>query len=173
MSNETDESLWNFATCLYQQEAVKETCLRLQDSAGASVNVILWLAWLASTNVRLKPAALSQALQAIGTDHLELVKSLRQARTHLKSANNFTRVQSQMIRKHILAAELSAEKVMLQRLQDLTQRLPKADAAEECLTLFDYLQSLNLSNAAEQASALLEHSRFQQACQADEATTLH
>lgn len=41
------DTLWDFAVECYQRSGVAECCLRLQDDAGADVNILLAAAWLA------------------------------------------------------------------------------------------------------------------------------
>jgi hypothetical protein len=66
--------------------------------------------------------------------------------------NNFTRVQSQMISKLILQAELAIEKVLLHRLQDMTSKfLEVMPDMVNPVTLKHYLDTLNIENAEARA----------------------
>lgn len=147
-----ESPLWTFACGLYDFGDVKEQCLELQDVYGANVDIILWLCWLHSRQRSTSKAALTEALRIVGGHHQVLLEGLRGLRGDLLASSSFTRVQEQLVRKHILAAELAIEKVLLQRLQDLTSRLPVTAPDEEALTLFDYLNSLG-SNRAEAIAA--------------------
>lgn len=152
MEPTTESPLWSFACGLYDFGDVKEQCLELQDVYGANVDIILWLCWQHSRQRSTSKAALAEALRIVGGHHQTLLEGLRGLRGELIASSTFTRVQEQLVRKHILAAELAIEKVLLQRLQDLTARLPKTAPDEEALTLFDYLDSLG-SNSAEAIAA--------------------
>ena len=158
----TNQSLWDFACGLYAYQDVRQQCLELQDVYQANVNLILWLCWLHASEIHVHRDALCEARTIADGSSRELLLTLRDARAQLIACSNFTRVQQQLIRKHILSAELAIEKVMLQRLQDLTARIPRVSVIHEELTVFDYLDSLGLEAAGEQAAFLLEQARIYQ-----------
>lgn len=151
--------LWTYATGFYAQEAIQQKCLELQDTYGANVDMVLWLCWLDSNRIHLPPAALDEALTIVGGSNQELLTGLRELRSRLVASGNFTRVQEQLVRKHILAAELAIEKILLQRLQDLTSRLSCVGPEEECLSLFDYLENFAIERSGQVAAYLLEEGR--------------
>lgn len=159
MGSENKQSLWSFACGVYDFSDVKVQCLELQDIYAANVDVILWLCWLHSGNIGVSKAALSQALDIVGGVNQDLLEGLRDLRNQLLASSSFTRVQEQLVRKHMLAAELAIEKVLLQRLQDLTARQPLVAEDEEPLSLFDYLDSLGNDRAGAIAADLLASSR--------------
>ena len=156
------ENLWQFACGLYEVDSIKTSCLDLQEKYGASINLILWFAWMDATHQHLNRRSLDEAQDIVrGNSHCNqlLLNSLRQAREFLADDCNFTRVQAQLIHRHILAAELAVEKVLLQRLQDFTSRSPRAENGVEVLSLFDYFALINMPNPAQRAARLLEKSR--------------
>lgn len=159
MTIEIKCQLWTYATGFYGQEPIQQKCLELQDVYGASVNVILWLCWLDSNRIHLPPATLNEALTIVGGINQELLGGLRELRGKLIASSNFTRVQEQLVRKHILAAELAIEKILLQRLQDLTSRLSSVGPEEECLSLFDYLDRFAIERAGQVAAYFLDEGR--------------
>lgn len=159
MSIEIKTELLAFTTGFYAKEVVKDKCLELQNIHHASVDIILWLCWLDANQIFIKQESLKAALDIVGGVNQELLDYLREARAQLLAASSFTRVQDKLISKHIVSAELAIEKVLLQRLQDLTSRLEKIDVNEESLSLFDYLDSLTLDESGETSANLLEHSR--------------
>lgn len=159
MGIQTKTSLWDFAVEFYGDERIKNKCLDLQDIYDANVNVVLWLCWLDVNRIQVERAALVQAQNIIGGINRELLTGLRELRAQLIASSSFTRVQEQLIRKHMLNAELAIEKILLQRLQDLTVRLPITDAEDEYLTLFDYLSGLNIDDSGEVAAYFLEQLR--------------
>lgn len=159
MGSGIKEDLIEFACGLYAVPAVKKASLELQNSHGANVNVILWLCWLDARQVSVTAAALSNALDIVGGVNDELLSQLRGVRKRLDEASTFTKVQDRLICKNILAAELAIEKILLQRLQDLTARLDEPAAEAEPLSLFDYLNSLESNDSGSIAAELLEQSR--------------
>lgn len=140
------EKLVDFACRIYTCPSIERHCRHLQDDAFANVNLVLWLAWLQDQAIYLEKEALFQAEDLIGEISGEVVALLRHVRQRMKQIGHFTRVQEQLIAKHILQAELSVEKILLERLQDLTGRLSRIqDPACEPLFLRDYFAHLQIS----------------------------
>ena len=143
------EKLVDFACRIYACAGVEQHCRFLQDEAFANINLVLWLAWLQDQAIYLEKEALFEAEELIGEISGEIVALLRHVRQRIKHVGHFTRVQEQLIGKHILQAELSVEKILLERLQDLTGRLPRIqDPACEPLLLRDYLAHLHMPTPA-------------------------
>lgn len=142
MTEQYNQNLWQFACDFYDYKDVKEQCLELQYVQGANVNILLWLCWLRTQTIPVSKSALSQALSIVGGSSQELIESLRKVREQLIASSNFTRVQEQLIQKHLLAAELAIEKIHLQRLQDLTARMEEEVGQPDALCVSDYLQEL-------------------------------
>jgi uncharacterized protein (TIGR02444 family) len=159
MTIEIKSHFWTYATGFYAQEPIQQKCLELQDVYGANVDMILWLCWLDSNRLHLPPAALDEALTIVGGINQELLGGLRELRGKLIAGSNFTRVQEQLVRKHILAAELAIEKILLQRLQDFTSRLSPVGPEDECLSLFDYLERFAIERSGQVAAYLLDEGR--------------
>lgn len=154
-----EEDLLEFAVGLYSVDAVKQQCLDLQDSQGVSVNLVLWLCWLDARKIYIDKSVLVKAQAIVGGVNLELLSHLRAARTQLLQATTFTKVQNKLITKNICSAELAIEKILLQRLQDLTSRLDRIEPDAERLNLFDYLDSITPEDSGAISADLLDHSR--------------
>lgn len=170
MNNDALNDLWVFATGLYEVESVKISCLDLQEKYAANITLILWLTWLDATGRALDRKALDEAQQIVGgadQSNQRLLSQLRLTRALLTDGCNFTRVQCQMINKHLLAAELAVEKVVIQRLQDFTARSNQVDTGVEVVSLFDYFALINIPNPAQRAARLIEKSRAYMAVIAD------
>ncbi len=143
------QSLWDFAVKTYASPRVEELCLFLQDNHQANVNVLLWCQWLQEESIHIAKEALPDVLEIIDTVSQKTVVRLRDVRRELKELGGFTRVQAEMISKHILNAELMVEKVLLHRLQDLTRRFIEVmPDSESPLRLVDYLEHLNVPSSA-------------------------
>jgi uncharacterized protein (TIGR02444 family) len=143
------EKLVDFACRIYACPSVESYCRSLQDEAFANVNLVLWLGWLQDQAIYLEKSALLEAEDLIGEISGEVVALLRHVRQRIKQIGHFTRVQEQLIGKHVLQAELSVEKILLERLQDLTGRLSRIkDPACEPLLLRDYLTHLQVPSPA-------------------------
>lgn len=158
--NKTPRQAWqvglvSYALESYSRDNVKNICLQLQNEYHANVNIILWCGWLRTESITLNPAHLNDVLISIDSLSQMTVGRLRDVRCLIKESACFTRVQSQLINKHILNAEITAEKIFLQRLQDLTARFLEADTCNSFegigLNLEYYLEFLNVSDAQDMA----------------------
>lgn len=75
--------LWEFSLATYRHGEVAATCLALQDSFDADVNLLLYAAWLAQLNWQLSERHLAE-LNAVVTDWRDgVVKPLRALRRQL------------------------------------------------------------------------------------------
>ena len=158
------EKLIDFAFRAYAEPKIEELCLYLQNKYHANVNILLWTCWLRTESIVLQTAWLDDVLITVDTLSQLTVGRLQETRRVIKESSGFTRVQAEQINRHILTAELAAEKIFLQRLQDLTlsflesqQNLPSS--IYEVLGPEYYLNFLRIPNASERASMLLSVSR--------------
>lgn len=162
------EGMVDFAFRVYAKPELKNMCLRLQDDYHSNINILLWCSWLEYNSMPLSAQWLDDVLISVDTLSQLTVSRLREVRHAIDGMAGFTRVQAKLINKHILNAELAAEKIFLQRLQDLTSRFSEADIAagfnvEENvpLTVQHYLDFLHVPNArifAETLTLLVETS---------------
>lgn len=162
--NSNNEKLSDFAFRVYAEPRVEELCIRLQNEYHANVNILLWTCWLQSRAIRLDTAWLDDILISVDTLSQLTVSRLQEVRRVVKSSSGFTRVQAKMINKHILNAELTAEKIFLQRMEDMTfrflesqQSLPPLES--ELIRPEYYLNFLHIPNATEHVEVLLSFSR--------------
>lgn len=153
-------SLWAFATAVYNEPEVEKLSLELQERNNANVNILLWAAWLQQAEIGLSRDVLDDVIATVESVSLVTVNRLRSVRRDIKEITSFTRVQSQMISKLILNAELAIEKVLLHRLQDMTLKFMEVMPDKvEPVCLEDYFKRLELDDPAGMAE------RFVSACQ--------
>lgn len=144
MNDIVERPLWDFASALYAEPSIQELCLQLQDQHNANVNLILWCCWLESEGKPLGADSLIRAEELVLPLDQSLIVPLRKLRSEVVNTA-LTRVQQSVIKKQLLSAELTAEKVQLQRLQDLTNKLePLSNTSKQALTLNYYLSSLEI-----------------------------
>lgn len=102
MTNYNADAFWQFSINHFGRPAVKETCLALQDEAGADVNLLLLAIWLENTGRRI-PVELAKKLNST-SEHwqVETIGPLREKRRgEPKSSPDYPTC---------LAEELEAEK---------------------------------------------------------------
>lgn len=144
------EPLLPFAERLYAFPEVEKICLHLQDEYHVNVNILLWTFWVKSERLPISAHWLDEVLINIDTSSQLTVSRLREIRRMIKNTDTFTRVQAVQVCKHILQAELKAERIFLQRLEDLAARFIESKTSAENIALISpayYLGFLGVSDA--------------------------
>lgn len=131
-------TLWDFAVALYSSPGVEETVLRLQDHAGANVNILLWACWLQKRNIPLSEAVLLNAETAIAKWDQSIVQVLRRLRRQLKGQEAESPVIVEL-RREIKSAELLAERHCLDLLVALNVGPPQAEEPDNLGLYLDHL----------------------------------
>ncbi|ABD82845.1 TIGR02444 family protein [Saccharophagus degradans] len=143
------KSLWESVLDSYSKPTVEQLSLAWQDQYGANVTLMLWCVWLQRENICLSKDVLQDVVATIKEVEDATLWPLRRARAALYDLSVITRVQQQLVKKQVLAAELSIEKILVHKLQDVTQKyIEVMRDVEAPLQLEDYLQSLAMPNAA-------------------------
>jgi uncharacterized protein (TIGR02444 family) len=140
------EGFWRFSLAFYPWPGVAEMLLRLQDEAGASVNLILFALWAGACEcIRLDPADITASKAAIAPLDDTVVDPLRALRRRLKSDPD---ADIQALRRRIAALELAAERRVQHR---LAASLPARPASGDRRTAAE--ANLNLVLGAEAGGA--------------------
>lgn len=111
-------TFWEWAAAAYARPGVEAELLALQDQHGQCVAHLLWAAWLAafgrgaSTEALAAGAALTKAWES------DVTGPLRQVRRRLKNRGG------EALCNQVKAAELAAEKVLMERLEGLAAASP-------------------------------------------------
>jgi uncharacterized protein (TIGR02444 family) len=118
--NEVQSAFWDFSIGFYAQAGVAAACLELQDQAGADVNVLLYLFFLASRTRQINDAEVALLDAAVSTWREQVVRPLRAVRRHLKSsAPQFDSGASGRLREEIKRSELAAERIQQHTIERL------------------------------------------------------
>lgn len=108
-------SLWNWALDVHGRPGVPEACLDLQDHHGQSPVLLLWAAW-----ANPDPEALANGLQVLVGWEESVVWPLRKVRRILKTARPLVADEArEALREEVRAAELNAERLLLEALERL------------------------------------------------------
>lgn len=78
--------LWRFSLGLYREPGVADACLRLQDEAGADVNIVFFLLWNASLKREFSLADVKATDSAVADWREMAVIPMRKIRRSLKDA---------------------------------------------------------------------------------------
>ncbi|MEE2525610.1 TIGR02444 family protein [Hyphobacterium sp. HN65] len=117
-------AFWDWSLEVYDQPAMREACLSLQDTHGLNVNICLWCAWLAQEG-RDPRGLLPDAIERLEPWSADITRAIRKVRRQLKDAGG-----NPQLYKAILACELDAEHIEQDLLFELSETAPPAGDAE-------------------------------------------
>lgn len=134
------DRFWKFSLRFYRQVEIEQTCLALQDKAGADVNLVLLCLYVAQLGYRITEQGIVILDQRIAPWRNEVIRPLRQARHAARSLKE----EDPALYQDIQSAELAAEKRAQRELgKDVSDHIAKeniADAGELArLSLSSYL----------------------------------
>lgn len=111
------DTLWDWAAAAYARPGVEQACLALQDDHGQNIPLLLWAAWAGVTD----PDLARDAVRAARHWEQAVVGQLRLARRSLKGpAPAIAEPGRERLRQDVKAAELAAERLLLEGLEMLT-----------------------------------------------------
>lgn len=126
--------LWDWAVAAYAREGVEAACLGLQDGYDQNIPYLLWAAWAAATGRALDTKTLEAGAETAKVWDGAAIEPLRAIRRRLKKPiPDMGDAARESLRAQVKAAELSAERLLLEDLETLapegkTQALPLATA---------------------------------------------
>jgi uncharacterized protein (TIGR02444 family) len=125
-------AIWDWALAAYARPGVPAACLALQDRHGQNTSLLLWAVWAETAD----PGLLRRAAEvAAGWEQIALVP-LREVRRALKPAcPPIDDAAREGLREDVKAAELRAERVLMETLESL------AGAASGGAHAFDALKA--------------------------------
>lgn len=110
------DTLGNFAMACYQRSSVAERCLRLQDNAGADINMLLAAAWLAEQGRHWQRQEVCELITLCSIWREHCILPLRSVRRYLKSEDKMRELYARA-----KALELEAEMHQLHLLDTALQ----------------------------------------------------
>jgi uncharacterized protein (TIGR02444 family) len=128
--------LWSFAVAAYARDEVETACLDLQDGAGQCAPLLLWRLWACAQGRPVDAGLLASAIAAARAWEEMAVAPLRKMRRGLKRPfPPFGDRARTRLRQDIKAAELRAERMLLETLEAMTPAPGgAAEDAEAALT---------------------------------------
>lgn len=128
------DKLWDYAVARYGRSGVAESCLRLQDNAGADINMLLTAAWLAEQGRRWQRAEVRGLIALCAGWREHCILPLRAVRRYLKEQSETPSLYMQ-----VQTLELETEMHQLQRLhaalQSIALEVCGTDGAEDLLAV--------------------------------------
>ena len=120
---------WDWALGIYAKPGVAEACLDLQDKDQQCTVYLLWAAWAADQGLVLSHDSLVTGQALASQWEREVVQPLRHARRHLKTViEAMPDPAPEALREQVKAAELLAEKTLIEALAKLAGNPPSAAA---------------------------------------------
>jgi uncharacterized protein (TIGR02444 family) len=121
-------ALWSFAVAFYQRPGLEPLLLAMQDEDGLDVPLLLALLYAGTQGIELAREQLGALHQLAAAWQTKAITPLRSARRALKAPlGGPVDAAQESLRAQIKAAELDAERLLLNRLEDL---LPPAGTAD-------------------------------------------
>lgn len=119
--------IWDWALDAYARPGAPEACLALQDEHGQNTPLLLWAVWAEAAD----PGLLARAAEVARSWDALAVTPLRQVRRALKPGHPpVADGAREALREEVKAAELRAERVLLETLAALGPRDGGAPALE-------------------------------------------
>ncbi len=124
----SSDQLWDFALAVYRCDGVPPACLHLQDQCAVDVPLLLAAGFAACTARRFDRAAYD-ALHHLADDwQQQIVSALRVIRRQLKTGPHpAPTIATESLRDKIKSAELAAEKIQIDLMQDAIDGLASTD----------------------------------------------
>jgi uncharacterized protein (TIGR02444 family) len=123
-------SLWDWTLAVYARPDVPNACLQLQDQFGRNTSFLLWAAWAGAKGRAPDAAGLADAATVARAWEADVLAPLREVRRRLKPVrppvNDAAR---ERLREEVKAAELRAERVLMETLEALTPEAGEDDGA--------------------------------------------
>jgi len=109
-------SLWDWTLEVYGQPGVPEACLTLQDGHGQNTSLLLWAVWAETAD----PGLLARAAAAAHRWEAAALVPLREVRRTLKAPlPPVDHAAREGLREDVKAAELRAERVLMETLETM------------------------------------------------------
>ncbi len=154
MAQKKAERFWKYALTLYDQEAVREALLRLQDRDGADVPLLLWCVWCGAEAQGVSDEAMSQAVEFSAVWREQTVSPLRSLRRALKPGiSGVSKELSEAARTKIATTEQAVERLQMDHLVELSENTLNVTAREN---IDRYARVAGLSLGASDVSILVE-----------------
>jgi uncharacterized protein (TIGR02444 family) len=112
--------LWDWAVAAYARPGVSDACVRLQDEQNENVPLLLFAAWCAASGRALDADRIEAACDTARAWEELAAKPLRAVRRTLKTRHpDLDDARRERVRELVKAAELDAERALLEDLAEL------------------------------------------------------
>lgn len=123
-------AIWEWALETYANPGVPEACLALQDAHGQNTSLLLWAVWAEAAD----PEVLGRAAEATRRWEALALVPLREVRRALKPASPpVADAAREGLREDVKAAELRAERVLLETLAQMAREASGGACAFDAL----------------------------------------
>jgi uncharacterized protein (TIGR02444 family) len=130
-SSSQGSPLWRFSLGFYRVPGVADACIKLQDSSGVDVNLLLYLLWLATTRRAVTSAEIAFIEERFAPWRDRAVIPLRTVRQSIKvPPPAIASAVAEVFRGKVKALELEAERLQQEALYAWSKSMPASAAAE-------------------------------------------
>lgn len=129
-------SLWDFALAAWRRPGVEQACLELQEAFGQPPPLLLWRMWALAGRRPVGEAELAAAVSAAKAWQAQVIDPLRQTRRALKAPPPpFAAERCRPLKDQVMAAEVAAERVLLDVLEALSPPPGEREPADPAAAL--------------------------------------
>ena len=141
-----ENPFWDFSLKFYGQQNIASSCLALQESVGADVNILLYCCWVASEGAAvIEPTEFAEIIETIEPWQSDVVRSLRQIRRNMKQEKMLDLGElSESLRNKIKNCELEGERLEQMILYQSGQQLSEGGSDQSSETIAN--AEINLKN---------------------------
>ncbi len=143
--------LWDFCEQFYSDKRVELLCLDLQNRYQANVSLVLWLCWLAKMECFVSSQLFEQAKSLSLSFHESYIAPVRTLRKNAQ-VKSFNHAPS--IIKHLLSAEITLERELLELFEAQFSKYLARTPAPNTYGLNDYLLSCQVVDSESAAQFL-------------------
>jgi uncharacterized protein (TIGR02444 family) len=147
--------LWAFAVALHGEPGVDAALIDLQDHHGQCVSYLLWAVWAARQDRPVDAGDLQAAVGLARDWETQVTAPLRAARRNLKRTWPMADAPRERLRTRVKAAELSAERTLLEALEALTPKRGAAGGGDLAARLHAALRAWSTPAPVEALATLL------------------
>ena len=140
------DSLWSFASTVYQKEGVGPACLALQNQCHTDVPMLFAVAFACGMGKEIVVEDVAKLQSLARPWQTDIVQALRHIRTHLKNGPHpAPNTKTDELRKQVKVSELVAEKIQIEMMQSWIDSLkithyknspPKLSIMIDSITIF-------------------------------------
>ena len=139
------DSLWSFATTVYQEKGVAAACLALQSQCETDIPMLFAVAFACGKDKKQLEEDVIKLQRLTRPWQTNVVRALRQIRTQLKNGPHpAPNTKTNELREKVKAVELAAEKIQIEMMQSWIDDLKTIHHKNSSAKLLMIIESITI-----------------------------